>query len=68
MEELVNLLPLIIPLVILELGMRVYAIIDIVSLEKKEIKTKGDNPLLWIIIVAIVNFAWLIYFIFGKEE
>lgn len=68
MEELLEILPLLIPLIVLELGMRVYAIVDIVKLEKKEIKTKGDNPLLWIIIVAVINFAWLIYLIFGKEE
>ena len=68
MELFIDLLPVLIPVIIIELGMRIYAIIDITKLEKKGIKTRWDNPVLWIILVAVINFMWLIYLIFGKEE
>lgn len=68
MEQLLELLPILIPLVIFELGMRVYAIVDIVKLEDKQIKTRAFQPIVWIILVAVINFAWVFYLIFGKEE
>ncbi len=68
MEELMNILPILAPILLLEMGMRIYAIIDILKLEEKGMKTKGNNPLLWIILVAVINFCWVLYFIIGKEE
>ena len=68
MELFLELLPIIIPLIIFDLGLRVFAIVDIVKLEKKEINTRWFKPVVWIILVAIVNLAWVIYFIAGKEE
>lgn len=68
MELILELLPILIPIVIIELGLRVYAIIDIVKLEEKEIKTRWFKPVVWIIIVAVVNLAWIVYLVAGKEE
>lgn len=68
MEQLVEFLPILIPLLVLELGMRIYAIIDIIKLEEKEIKTRWFQPVWWIVIVAVINFGWLFYLIAGKEE
>jgi hypothetical protein len=48
--------------------MRVIAIIDIIKLEQKGLKTRWDKPTLWIILVGIINLWWIAYFIFGKEE
>lgn len=68
MEQFMELLPILIPIIIIELGMRVFAIIDIIKLEQKGLKTRWDKPTLWIILVGIVNLWWIAYFIFGKEE
>jgi hypothetical protein len=68
METIIDLLPILIPIIIIELGMRIYAIVDIVKLDQKGMKTKWNNPVLWIILVAIINFAWVVYFSIGREE
>lgn len=68
MEQFMELLPILIPIIIIELGMRLFAIIDIIKLEQKGLKTRWDKPTLWIILVGIINLWWIAYFIFGKEE
>lgn len=68
MERFIELLPILIPIIVLELGMKIYAIIDIVRLENKGLKTRWNKPTLWIILVGVVNLWWIAYFIFGKEE
>lgn len=68
MDLLMELLPVLIPIILIDLGLRIYAIVDIVSLEKKEIKTRWFSPVVWIIIVAVVSLAWLVYLVAGKEE
>jgi len=68
MDVFIEILPYLIPLVIIELSIRVYTIVDITKLKKNGIKTRWFSDVVWIIIVAVVNFAWLVYFLFGKEE
>lgn len=68
MELLLDLLPILIPLVVLEIGMRIYAIVDIIKLENKDMKTRWMQPVWWIVIVAVINFGWLFYILAGKEE
>ena len=65
LEMLENILPLIIPIVLIDLIFRIYAIVDIL---KEDRRVKGGNKVIWIIAVAVVNYGWVIYFIFGKDE
>ena len=62
-----ELILILIPLVILELGLRIFALISILKAKTKEIELRLD-PIIWIIIVLFVNFGWLIYFIFGRKD
>lgn len=57
-------LPLIIPIVLLELGLMIAALVDIIRREK----TKGPKWV-WIIVVVVFNLLGPIaYFIFGRDE
>lgn len=57
-------LPLLIPVVILELGLMIAALID---LSKRE-KTKGPKWV-WILVIVLVNlFGPIIYFLVGRDE
>jgi hypothetical protein len=57
-------LPLIIPVVLLELGLMIAALVDLIRREK----TKGPKWV-WIIVVVVFNLLGPIaYFIFGRDE
>ena len=61
-----TLLLLIIPLVVIDLGMVVYSIID---LFKPERKVRGGNKLVWLLVILLVStLGWLAYLLFGREE
>lgn len=68
MEELniiMDLLPLIIPVILIDLIFKVYALVDIL---KEDRVVKGGNKIIWIIVCMVINFGWVIYLIFGKDE
>lgn len=56
---------LLLPLVLIELGFRIYTIIDIYKVDRK---VKGGNKLVWALVSGLINFGWVIYLIVGKEE
>ncbi len=57
-------LPLIIPVILLELGLMIAALVDVIRREK----TKGPKWV-WIIVVVAFNLLGPIaYFIFGRDE
>ncbi|MBE0684734.1 MAG: PLDc_N domain-containing protein [Anaerolineaceae bacterium] len=59
-----KLLPLLIPLFLIQLGLMIAALVDLLKREK----TKGPKWL-WIIIVVFVNLIGpIIYFVIGREE
>jgi hypothetical protein len=62
--DVVKILPFIIPLVLLQLGLMVFALID---LSKRE-KTRGPKWLWALIIIFGELFGPVIYFLFGREE
>ncbi len=66
LESLQELLPLLIPILIIELGFRIFAIIDIVK-EDRRVKIQ-NNKIIWVLIVALVTFGWAIYFLFGRDD
>jgi ACR3 family arsenite efflux pump ArsB len=68
MEELTlltDLLPLIIPILLIDLFFKIYVIIDIL---KEDRIVKGGNKIVWIVVSMVINFGWVIYLIFGKDE
>ena len=64
-ELIVEMLPLIIPIVIIDLFFKVYVVLDIL---KEDRVVKGGNKVVWIVVSMVVNFGWVIYLIFGKDE
>lgn len=68
MEEftiLIELLPLIIPVFLIDLFFKIYVVIDIL---KEDRIVKGGNKIVWIVVSVVINFGWVIYLIFGKDE
>ncbi|PKO00627.1 MAG: transcriptional regulator [Chloroflexi bacterium HGW-Chloroflexi-4] len=57
-------LPLLIPIVLLEFGLMIAALVDVIRREK----TKGPKWV-WIIVVVFINLIGpIVYFIFGRDE
>ena len=64
MEEFLKYLPLIIPLVLIQLALMVFALIDLAKREK----TRGPKWLWVLIIVFGEMFGPIIYFVVGRTE
>lgn len=65
MEILVELLPLIIPLLLVQVFLVVYALIAL----KKTKNVRGDSRLLWILIIIFVNlFGPILFLTYGRLE
>ena len=64
MERLLQLLPYIIPIVLLQLILMIVALVDLIRREK----TRGPKWL-WVIVIVLVELIGpIVYFIFGREE
>ena len=64
MDKLRELLPFLIPIILLQLGLMIFALVDLVRREK----TKGPKWL-WALIIVVVNLIGpILYFIIGREE
>jgi len=59
-------LPLLIPLVILELALMAFGLYD---LTRPERRVRGGSKVVWgVVIVLIQLFGPLVYFLFGRED
>lgn len=65
MSEILNLIPILIPIVLIDLFFRIYTIVDIFKVDRK---VKGGNKYIWAIICGVISFGWVIYLIIGKDE
>jgi len=64
-DTIVEMLPFLIPLLILQLVLLIVALVDLV----KRQKVKGDNKVLWVLLIVLVNIIGpVVYLIFGREE
>ena len=64
MDKVRELLPYLIPIIILQLGLIIFALVDLVRREK----TRGPKWM-WALIIVFVNLIGpIVYFIFGREE
>jgi hypothetical protein len=64
LSSITKMLPLIIPIVILQLGLQIFALVDVARREK----TKGPKWIWVLVIVFGEILGSVIYFIFGRDE
>lgn len=65
LAAVVRLLPLFIPLLLIEAGLMVIALLDIVRRER----VRGGNKVVWILVVVLVGVVGPIaYLLFGRQE
>ena len=64
-ERFIELLPLFIPIILIDLGFKIYAFIDIM---KEDRRVRWNNKIAWILISILINYGWIFYFLFGREE
>ncbi len=63
--SVVRLLPLFIPLFLIEVGLTVIALLDIVRRER----VRGGNKVVWILVVVLIGVVGPIaYLLFGRQE
>ncbi len=63
-ETISDILPYLIPLLILELGLLTVAIVDLLNRQK----VRGDK-LLWVLLIVVIGIIGpIIYFIFGRQK
>jgi glucose uptake protein GlcU len=61
-----RLLLALVPLVLIDLGMVIYSIVD---LYKPERRVRGGNKLVWLLVILLVStLGWLVYLLAGREE
>jgi hypothetical protein len=61
-----ELLPLLIPLIVLQLALLAVGLYD---LTRPDRRVKGGNKLVWGLVIAFVQFLGpLVYFLFGRED
>jgi hypothetical protein len=64
LDEIMKYLPLLIPLFVIQIGLMIAAIVDLVKREK----TRGPKWM-WALIVVFVNMIGpIVYFVVGREE
>jgi len=59
---------LLIPVVIIELGIRVFTVFHILKANKNGEKFRFDSMIAWLLIVGLINFGWIVYYIVGRVE
>lgn len=60
-----GLLLAILPLVLIDLAMVIYCVVD---LFKKDRRVRGGNKLIWLLVILLVStLGWLAYLLFGRE-
>ncbi len=65
LDTIRQILPFLIPLALLQFGLLVWGLIDVVKREH----VTGGNKVVWILIIVLVGILGpLIYFIFGRKE
>jgi hypothetical protein len=56
----------IIPLALIDLGMVIFSIVD---LFKSDRRVKGENKLVWLLVILLVNtLGWVAYLLVGRQE
>jgi hypothetical protein len=62
----VNIFALLLPLIILQLGLLIFALVD---LTRPERRVRGDSKVVWALIIIFISlFGPLLYFLIGRED
>ena len=64
-EQLIELLPLLLPVLLIDIGFKIYALIDIL---KEDRRVRWNNKIIWILVSVLINYGWILYFLFGRDE
>jgi len=65
-QHFLALLPFLIPLILIDLGLIVYCLID---LARPERRVRGGNKLVWALVILLVStFGPLAYLFLGRED
>jgi hypothetical protein len=65
-DQIVTLLPFLIPLALVSLGLEVFSLVDLFRSNRQ---VKGGNKLVWALVILLVStFGPLIYLFFGRED
>ena len=65
LEDLIALLPILIPAVVIGLGLEIYSIVD---LFRQDRRVKGGNKLVWLIVILLGTLGQLVYLFAGRED
>ncbi|MEI6046578.1 MAG: PLD nuclease N-terminal domain-containing protein [Chloroflexota bacterium] len=61
-----EILPFLVPLILIELGLVIFALVDLFKAERR---VKGGNKLIWALVILFVStIGPLVYLIAGREE
>jgi hypothetical protein len=62
----VEIFALLLPLIILQIGLLIFALVDLTRAERR---VRGDNKVVWALIIIFISlFGPLLYFLIGREE
>jgi len=65
LETIKGILPFLIPLVILELGLMIFALVDLIR--RKAVR--GGNKIIWALVIVLFQiFGPIIYLVIGRKE
>ena len=65
LDSIAEILPFLIPLILLEFGLLIWALVDVIKREH----VTGGNKVVWILVIVLANIIGpIIYFIFGRKE
>ena len=64
-DQLIELLPLLLPVLLIDIGFKIYALIDIL---KEDRRVRWNNKIVWILVSVLINYGWILYFLFGRDE
>jgi len=63
--ELGTLLALLVPVILLEFGLLIWALLDVIRREH----VTGGNKVVWILVIVLINIIGpIVYFLFGRKE
>lgn len=65
MSKIIDMLPFLIPLIILELVLLIVALVDLV----KRKSVTGNNKIVWVLVIVLFQVIGpIVYFVFGRKE
>jgi hypothetical protein len=65
LDSVFRLLPVIIPLFLIEIALMVVALVDVVKRER----VRGGNKVVWILVIVLISMIGpMVYLLFGREE